>query len=406
MVSVVDAGQAEEVLLSFMESPSFIQASTNASRLVSRLKCDVQSKQLYLVHQDLRNIYFRFSNRKEKIEPLNTLLYHGAMYLLSSNEIITGQDIALLLLEISSKLLQNLHDSGDRRKFEDELSDPRMKYHIDNKTVSLSICQQVTSIAVKLPDNELGKPKFIAETLKILTPKILNRDLLHHSLADSFWRHRDYVNARYHFLNCATVDNAEDIGNMLVEYHGMRANKNEVDLFISQFIFQLLCLQSPIDVPRAPCKQESANSCVFAISRKTRSTIKSIAAKIFSTYTLKHPLLNQVEVPFSSLPLLNFTYFTISILNSGHQEADVFKVLNSIYKTTINRDPDFQTYLTRIGTIYFGIVDRQKQQQQQGGFFNNILMSLLEGTDEDDDDDYDDDECNRSNNMSLCDELD
>lgn len=114
-------------------------------------------------------------------------------------------------------------------------------------------------------------------------------------------------------------------------------------------------------------------------------------------------MLSHVEAPFKSLPLLNFTHFIISTLDSQPPEQATFKSLCDIYKTIWARDPNYQSYLNRIGAMYYGIINRQKQQH--GGFFNNILMSLFEGNDTDEGD-CDDKESPPSNNMSLCDELD
>lgn len=409
--SMVSDSRTEAALLAYLESANFLAASTNSSRLVSRLKSDVQGKQLYQVHQDLRNIYFRFSNYREKVGALKDLLYNGASYLLSSNELITGQDIAQLLLEISSKHLQNrLTDSANqiRAEAEIELATASSRFHEQKGTVSLDICRQVSSIAIQLPDTELGRQKYIAEALRVLGPKTLNRDLLHNTLAITFWQHKNLVDARFHFLHCASLENAEDVAALLVEHNRLGGTKSEVDLFIAQFTFQLLCLQSPIDSPKplgGGSKQDTQVQPNLTVSRKSRATIRSIADKVFSNYALKHPSLSQVDIPFSSLPLLNFTQFIISLLDSQLPESNTFTLLCDIYKTVWSRDPNYQSYLNRIGILYFGLLDRQKQQQ--GGFFNNILMSLFEGTDEDDEDGGDEEEeSSPSNNMSLCDELD
>lgn len=393
----------KEALLSYLNSPKFVKASSSSTRLVAKLKTAIIRQELYETHQILRTIYFRFTNYNEKVVALVDLLYHGAIYLLKYQEIVSGQDTASLLLEVAAKCLQiNLDEGGQEARLNSANSS--LTDHMMNNTLEMDICQKVSNLAIHLPDNEFGRTKFIADALRVLSPKLLNRNLFHNVLASKFWQKKDYTNARYHFLHCANLENAQDIAVMLVEFQCKNAYKSEVDLFITQFVLQLLCLQCPLDPPRLPnqnCrKQNTVASPNATVSRKTISTIKSIAEKIFLSYTLRHPSLNQVDIPFPSLPLLNFTYFIIILLDSNQPETSLFQVLCDIYKKAWSRDPNYQNYLNRIGTLYFGVVDRAKQHQQQGGFFNNILMSLLEGTDEEDED------SNHDGNNLSCDELD
>lgn len=389
---------AENALVAYLESPEFIGAATNATRLVAKLKTAVQKRELYETHQILRTINFRFISVKDKAIPLSELLYQGACYLLECQEFVSGQDIATLFLESSVKCLQYLIDEkGELAKI--NLANQNLEHHVNNQTLHWSTSQKVSNLAVHLPDSEIGRTKFIADALRILSPKLLNRSLFHEVLAIKFWEHKEVVSSRYHYLHCASIDNAQEIARLLVEYQSGSASKSEIDLFITQFILQFLCLQSPLDSPKlSNQKSVTATTPQAAINRKTRSVIKSIAEKIFRSYTLKHPLLSQVCLPFSSLPLLNFTHFIVSILDSD-KEANTFSMLCDIYRVTWARDPNYKGYLTRIGTLYFGVIDQSKQVQ--GGIFNNILLSLLEGADEDEEDSN-----HEGNNFSSCDELD
>lgn len=378
-----ESSMEEMTLIEYINSDEFIKASSNSTRLVGKLKTAIQHEQLYETHQILRTIYFRFSNNKEKLNALENLLYHGAYYLLLKNEFTSGQDIATLFLELAAKCLSN-------KNKEDE----------NNTQYELIISEKVANIAVKLPDTEIGQSRFLFETLKILIPKLLDRNLLHNILANKFWQHKDFVNGRYHYLRCASLENAENIAQLLIEYQTLSATKSEIDLFITQFILQLLCLQSPLDPPTKQSneKQKPDTNIGNKVIRKTRKTIKIITEKIFMFYTLNHPLLNQSCIPYSNYPLLNFTYFIISILDSTYDESSTFKTLCDIYRITWSRDPNYSDYLNRIGTIYFGVVDQAKQRQGGGGgILNNILLSLLE----------EDENSNQENyNLSSSDELD
>lgn len=389
----------EEVLVDFLESPLFVRASSNATRLVAKLKQAIQHRELYETHQILRTIYFRFVNSKDKVTVLEDLLYQGACYLLKLNENVSGQDIATLFLEAAAKCLQYYRDEGGEEAMQD-LSNDSVSYHANKQSLDWDISQKLSQIAVSLPKTDIGQSKFIADALRILNPKLLNRSLLHNFMANKFWQHEDYAESRYHFLHCSNLENAQDIANLLVDYQTGSATRSEVDLFITQFIFQFLCLQSPIDSPlNKKSHANPPNPQSAPVIKRTRKSIKTIADKIFSQYTLKHPTLHQVSIPFSRLPLLNFTFFIISIIDTSN-EAATFNILRDIYKLAWSRDPDYQGYLNRIGTLYFGVVDKDKQRQG-GGFFNNILMSLLEGTGEDDEDSNQD-----GNSLSFSDELD
>lgn len=391
----------QEALFNFICSSEFLEASKNATRLVAKLKSAVESRELYEAHQLIRTINFRFINNKEKLPALQNLLFLGSRSLLESKEYVSGQDIAVLFLESSAKRLQNYQEEN-RDDAKQQLSNPSLIYHSDRHTMAHEICSRTSQLIVKIPDTEIGQQKYVADVLRILSTKLLNRSLLHNVIAEEFWHHKDYVNARYHYLHCASLENAEDIAKLLVEYQTSCASKSEIDLFITQFTLQFLCLQCPLDPPKALNQTSTpTNHSNPSISRKTRSTIKSISEKVFYNYAINHPQLSQVSIPFSSLPLLNFTYFIISIID-GTNETTTFETLRDLYKATWIRDPNYQGYLTRIGALYFSIVDPTKQRQNGGGgLFNNILQSLLDGSDENEE------ETNlESNNFSSSDELD
>lgn len=373
----------QEALVEYIGSAELLEASKNATRLVAKLKSAVQSRELYETHQILRTINFRFITTREKLRALQNLLFLGSSFLLEHKEYVSGQDIAVLFLEASAKRLQHYQEENRDGDAKLQLTNPSTVFHSDRQTPAYEICRKTAHLTVRLPDTEIGQQKFVADTLKILTTKILNRSLLHNVVAEAFWQSKDYVNARYHYLHCASLENAQDVAKLLVEYQTSCASKCEIDLFITQFTFQFLCLQCPIDSPKASNQKTNTGPSSSSTYPKTRSTIKSIAERVFSNYAINHPLLSQVDIPFSSLPLLNFTHFIISILD-GNNESETFEMLRDIYKVTWSRDPNYQGYLMRIGTLYFGIVDPAKQRQNSGGLFNNLLQSLLDGNDDDD----------------------
>lgn len=363
-------------LITFLGSPEFVEASSKSSRLINKLKAAIEKKELYETHQIIRTIHFRFLNSKDKVTPLRDLLYHAARYLFDNKEYQSGQDVATLFLEASANSLASIERAGNEKNIE-ELSNNSLSYHTNNKTIDWELSSKIAKLAIELPESEIGLKKYLADALKILVPK-MNKSIFHEILAKNFWQNKNLPNSRYNYLHCANLENARDIAQLLVEYHLESANKDEIDLFLTQFILQFLCLQKISDQqPSAGSsnQQKSVSSTLTCANPKTRSSIKNIAEKIFTSYLLEHPQLSQESVPYTSLPLLNFTHFIISMLTST-QETENFITLRNVYKATWSRDPNYETYLNRIGYTYFGLPD--PSQQRQGGFLNNMLQSLFE----------------------------
>lgn len=386
-MAITAAEGIQRDLLSHLETADFKQAASNATRLVSKLVAAVQKKELYDTHQLLRTIYFRFVNHKDKLKALIDLLYHGAQFLVANREFISGQDVATLFLESSARLLQaRLNDAADlpptsevKEWVKTKLTNFALPFHRANSTIDLDVCEKVAKLACELPDTETGRSKFMVEALKLLTPKILNRELLHTVLAKTYRGKQDYAEARYHFLHCANTSTAGEIGELLSDYHQKFGNKNEVDIFLAQFVLQFLCMQN------LTFDSSSARSLETTFSSRPPLAKKKAIELIIHRYKETHQQLLDEPTPSLKYPLFNFLNFITSILGASPPETQVFKSLCDIYKRVLNRDPNFQCYLDRIGVIYFGLVDRNKQQQQQqGGFFNNILMSLLDTGDDDD----------------------
>lgn len=369
-------------LLNYLDTTEFKTAASNSSRLVAKLKTAVEKKELYELHQIFRTVYFRFVNHKDKVRALRKLLYQGATYLISADELVSAQDIGNIFLETAAKDLTFHRESGGATA-EEALQSSSIEYHKcnGNETLDFQICKEASSILVQLPSTDIGQPRFKAEIFKHLTNKLVNKELLHNVIAADYWQRKDFVNSRYHFLHCANEYNAHDVANLLVEYQTSSANQSEVDLFVTQFVLQYLCLQDPIDNPD---RNRPWNSRRKDVSHpRTRQTIKKIADDIFTAYTAKHPSLLLPKGPFPTYPLLNFMNFIISILDGvPKQEGATFTTLCNLYKPSWTMDPNYANYLERIGMLYFGVVDRQKQMQSGGGMFNNLLMSLFDNSDD------------------------
>ncbi|XP_076309076.1 Golgi to ER traffic protein 4 homolog isoform X2 [Tachypleus tridentatus] len=237
-------------------------------RILSKIKCNIETGNYYEAHQMYKTLYFRYLTQK-KYKELLDLLYDGSDILLKHHQYNSGADLANLV--------------------------------VDALTTSLSPVSY--------------------EYLE-----------------------KNYAQSRYHFTHSSDGDGC---ASMLIEYHINKGYPSEVDLFITQAVLQFLCLKN-----------------------------KSTASVVFFTFTEKHPSVQQG--PPYLLPLLNFVWFLLLAVEGGR--LPVFTVLCEMYQPSINRDPAYPEYLSKIGQIFFGLPAPPKQQ----GLLNNLVQSLLEGLEEED----------------------
>lgn len=132
-------------------------------------------------------------------------------------------------------------------------------------------------------------------------------------------------------------------GNMIIKL-SEKGFSSELDLFIAQFILQLLCLK----------EHESA-------------------VITFNTYIQNHPKILMSQPPFL-LPLLNFVFYLLKVIETG--KLQMFKTLRELYKPSIDRDPTYNKCLDKIAEIFFGV---QQTQQRIGpsGIIGDMLMNLF-----------------------------
>ncbi|XP_072692762.1 Golgi to ER traffic protein 4 homolog isoform X1 [Canis lupus baileyi] len=180
----------------------------------------------------------------------------------------------------------------------------------------------------------------------------LGHPRLHQLLALTLWKEQNYCESRYHFLHSA---DGEGCAHMLVEYSTSRGFRSEVDMFVAQAVLQFLCLKN-----------------------------KSSASVVFTTYTQKHPSIENGP-PFVQ-PLLNFIWFLLLAVDGG--KLTVFTVLCEQYQPSLRRDPMYNEYLDRIGQLFFGVPP--KQTSSYGGLLGNLLSSLMGASEQEGEDSQDD----------------
>uniref|UniRef100_T1L3Y4 Golgi to ER traffic protein 4 homolog n=2 Tax=Tetranychus urticae TaxID=32264 RepID=T1L3Y4_TETUR len=329
-----------------------------------------------------RTLHFRYVNSR-RFKDLENLLYDGAILLLDRQQHNSGADLANLFIDTLSK------DTDMKEAMKDE-----------QEANNLSI--RIGELLSRIPADTPERMKYTGEVLK-LNSKIFPMQRIRRQFALILWKEKNYVDSRKHFLH-ASYTCGEDCALMLIEYHVDSGYKSEADLFIAQFILQLLCIKTSSSANIEEIKQpltSSLSSSDVASSSSTSSDIShncnlnnispksnqhAYAIVILQHYLAKHPLISKSDPP-STLPLINFLWFLLIAIEGG--KTSTFNVLLDKYGPVLNRDPAYKEYLQRIGELYFGIRPVHSNRGGFGGFLSNFLQSFVEDNDDDSNDDED-----------------
>ncbi|KAK3090317.1 hypothetical protein FSP39_010901 [Pinctada imbricata] len=293
--------------------------SGGVDRVLAKCQACVDAGNYYEAHQMYRTLYFRYKGQKKYPEAIN-LLYNGALLLLNHNQHQSGTDLALLLVDLLNQSMTQVTEE------------------LVEKIGTLFRSMDCTN-----PDRHNFMVSAVRWSMKVDNQHTRGHPELHKAFGTFFWREKNYIQARYHFLHST---DGRSCATMLIEYHTNFGYPSEVDLFIAQAVLQYLCLQN-----------------------------KETARVVFVTYTKEHP--DVTDGPPYVTPLLNFIWFLLLALEGGR--VTVFSILCEKYQTSISRDPSYKEYLDKIGQLFFGLPPPKKQNQ---GLFGNLLQSLL-GEDDD-----------------------
>lgn len=184
----------------------------------------------------------------------------------------------------------------------------------------------------RIPAETPERIKFITEALR-LNGKIFPMQHIRRQFALILWKEGNYSDSRRHFLHCSYTC-GEDCALMLIEYHTDSGYKSEADLFIAQFILQLLCIKSsnsanteeiklPLKSPASttatttipatstPLSSSSDNSHSLNLNDICPKSNQHAYANItLQYYIAKHPQIMKNDPPFL-LPLINFLWFLL-----------------------------------------------------------------------------------------------
>jgi len=310
----------------------------------------IENQQYYEAHQLYRTVYFRYLNWK-KFKELQDLLFEGAILLLSRDQFNSGADLAGLYLESLSK-------------------DPDVKTVVSREP---QVYQRIGELFARIPAQTPERLNFMTLCFK-LDAEVFDRGLLHYNLAVALFREKNFVDSRWHFLR-SSPSSAEECCQMLVEYQVSQGSHTEVDLFVTQFILQVLCVR-PVNLVSGSMDslREAVNKedC-FGFPSLDRSRQHSLAKRTLSLYVLKHPKIGKQSPPFQS-PLLNFCWFLLMAVTAG--DPTLLQILANVYAPSLERDQEYRSYIKKIGHLYFGVP--LPPQRPSGGIFGNLLQSLLD----------------------------
>jgi hypothetical protein len=228
----------------------------SSERLLNKLEKSLEREDYYESHQIYRTLYYRLL-RDKRYSQLSELLLGGAIRLLTSGQHNSGADLATLYIQL---LLET-----------------------DNKTTngetiveSERLLTNIQNLFQLIPAKSPERLTFVTNAIKI--DFIPSADI-RRQFAVVLWREKNFMESRQHFVHSS--DSGLDCALMLVEYQTTAGYPSEVDLFIGQFVLQVLCVRN-----------------------------KSMADHTFYAYTSRHPSINSPNPPFL-LPLLNFLWFLL-----------------------------------------------------------------------------------------------
>lgn len=147
---------------------------------------------------------------------------------------------------------------------------------------------QFTVLALKLDPNHFDIPE------------------IHYRFAVALWRENNLIEARYHFLH-SSPEAGSDCATLLIQYQVTRGVKSEADLFITQFILQLLCARTSV-LDHAPSSNQKndlklENSAIISLQQ-------ALANQTLRIYTANHPEIRNTCPPFI-YPLVNFVWLLL-----------------------------------------------------------------------------------------------
>jgi len=248
-------------------------------------------------------------SREKKWEDLKQLLVRGAKMFLQKADINSGSDLGNLLLEVFTKTAAP----------------------VDNKHVGMIL----DIFALYKADNHPSKRQFARGAIKWSTNKYNNDQgdiRLHTAFARSYRQAKEWSIAQKHYIRSSV---AEEYAEMILEWVQADNAVKELDVYVARAVLLYLCLGHV----------QQGN-------------------KFFDAIKVKKPNLDS--------PLVNFVDLLLQAVEA-EGTLPTFELLRSKYAPSIDRDPNFKSYLEHIAFVFYGV------QKQGAGGLGGMLNDLMKG---------------------------
>ncbi|XP_058806039.1 Golgi to ER traffic protein 4 homolog isoform X2 [Phymastichus coffea] len=208
-----------------------MNVSNGVKRVLLKLDNSINNGNYYEAHQMYRTLYFRYLGQ-QNFSDLIRLLHNGSLLLLQRKQYTSGADLGMLYIDVLKK-------SKEKPSFS----------YFENIIDLFSLMDSTSPERETFVNNALRWSN-IGTNYRIGHPK------LHQRFAEIYWKEKNYLYARQHFLYSS---NGDKCATMMVEFYEEQGYTNEIDLFITQIVlhgtlssFTILCEQYFTSLTRDP----------------------------------------------------------------------------------------------------------------------------------------------------------
>jgi len=284
-------------------------------RIYQKVVNKVENGNYYEASQIAKSLFFRYKVQGKYNEAVK-LSHSCSLLLLKHKQVENGLDLAREMIKCYNEGKIKVSDDSIDRVIE-------LFNHCDKDTASRHDFVK-EALSWSKAENKYGNTK------------------IHQAVAAKYWQEGNYASARENFVHCYE---GEKYARFLIEYHVTAGYPGEIDLFVTQAVLQILCLQK---IP--------------------------VANILFFTYTMKHPGIKRRDKPYKQ-PLLNFIAFLLLAIEFGSLQQ--FTLLCEQYHPSIARDPIYFEYLDKIGQLFFGMPPKEKKKDGLMGMIDDIMQSMV-----------------------------
>eukprot|EP01006_Ploeotia_vitrea_P033510 TRINITY_DN65566_c7_g4_i3.p1 TRINITY_DN65566_c7_g4~~TRINITY_DN65566_c7_g4_i3.p1 ORF type:complete len:384 (+),score=226.48 TRINITY_DN65566_c7_g4_i3:124-1152(+) len=308
-------------------------------------------QKLYEAQQLYQTMFHRLAGKRQ-FRAAAELMFEGAMTLLQYQEGNAGGELAMLLIECWEKDVdkrrakqqqqqQQQQEQAKKKKKQngqshEEAEDDAKETEENSSNVIMLTDKELAAQVEQITQLFAAFPKDDAKSVDV-RDRFMRRAItytgrfganphgspaLHQAMARELTRAERFAEAQRYWLRSGRPD---EHAAMLAEW-ASRGYRGELDLFITRCVLQYLCLEN----------LGGANA-VFQAFITAHAAGTGAGGKKKLTHT----------------PLLNFTRFLLLTLE--RDAAPLFRMLRSEYATSLERDDTFNSYLDKIGQLFYNI---------------------------------------------------